>query len=181
MIDDLLFQLREFWRSRREEVHEQFDRTLPFGDYIVDRWDKALELGFGDGASIYDSSIVLGDVVVGEKTWIGPFVVLDGSGGLAIGKNCSVSAGVQIYSHDSVNWALSGGEQSYDYAKTRVGDNCYIGPNAIIAKGVSIGDRCIIGANSLVVCDIPSGSKAVGTPCRVIGTTDSRFVGPDDV
>jgi acetyltransferase-like isoleucine patch superfamily enzyme len=180
VIDDLLFQLKELWRNRRAEVNDRFNRTLPFGDYIVDRWDKASELGFGDGVSIYDSSIVLGDVVVGEQTWIGPFVVLDGSGGLEIGRNCSVSAGVQIYSHDTVKWALSGGEESYEYAKTQIGDNCYIGPNTIIAKGVSIGDRSIVGANSLVLSDIPSGSKAVGAPCRVIGATESRYIRPDD-
>ena len=33
----------------------------------------------------YDSVLVIGDVQVGKNTWIGPFVVLDGSGGLEIG------------------------------------------------------------------------------------------------
>lgn len=124
--------------------------------------------GFGEGTSIYDSALVLGDVKVGKKTWIGPFVVLDGSGGLTIGSNCSISAGVQIYSHDSVDWAVSGGTAPYVYAPTAVGDNCYIGPNTVIAKGVIIGERCIIGANSLVLRDLPAGSKAAGSPCRLI-------------
>jgi acetyltransferase-like isoleucine patch superfamily enzyme len=174
MIDDLLAQLKTLWKQRRIEIDDEFNRTLPFGDYIVDRWEKAEALGFGEGASIYDSAIVLGDVVVGEKTWIGPFVVLDGSGGLEIGSNCSISAGVQIYSHDTVNWAVSGGQQPYEYAKTRIGDHCYIGPNTVLAKGVSVGDRCVIGANSLVLSDIPSDSKAFGTPCRVNGSSDTQ-------
>ncbi len=180
MIDDLLSQLKELWQRRRVEIDEKFNRTLPFGEYVVDRWEKATVLEFGEGASIYDSSIVLGDVVVGNQTWIGPFVVLDGTGGLEIGKNCSISAGVQIYSHDTVNWAVSGGNSSYAYAKTRIGDDCYIGPNTIIGKSVSIGDRCVIGANSLVLSDIPSDSKAVGTPCRVIGATDALLTDLDD-
>ena len=173
-MSDLLSQLRHLWTTRRSEIDEEFARTVSFGDYIVDRWEKASALGFGDGASIYDSSIVLGDVSVGERTWIGPFVILDGSGGLEIGKNCSISSGVQIYSHDTIDWAVSGGEAPYDYAPTRIGDNCYIGPNTIIAKGISIGDRSIIGANSLVLSDIPSGSKAFGTPCRVMGGARSK-------
>ena len=48
---------------------------MPVGDYLVDRWEKARELGFGKGASIYDSAIVIGDVKVGEESWIGPNVI----------------------------------------------------------------------------------------------------------
>ncbi|HEY4942135.1 MAG TPA: acyltransferase [Rhizomicrobium sp.] len=181
MIDDLLAQLKSLWRSRRTEIDAKFKRTLSFGDYVVDRWEKAAALGFGEGASIYDSSIVLGDVKVGANTWIGPFVLLDGSGGLRIGSNCSISTGVQIYSHDSIAWAISGGVAKYEYTPTAIGDNCYIGPNVVVVKGVSIGDRCIVGANSLVTSDIPSGSKAFGTPCRVHGSSSDADGAPGDV
>lgn len=167
MFEELLLQLRDFWLSRRREVDARHKRTLPFGDYVVDRWAKARELGFGEGTSCYDSALVLGDVKVGRNTWIGPGVVLDGSGGLSIGSNCSISAGVQIYSHDSIQWALSGGAAGYDYAATTIGDNSYIGPQTVIAKGVRIGNGCLIGACSLVLTDIPDGATAYGTPCRI--------------
>ena len=169
MSEDLLAKLKAFWFARRRDVDRKFKRTLPFGDYVVDRWEKAQELGFGSGASIYDSALVLGEVRVGANTWIGPFVVLDGSGGLTIGASCSISAGVQIYSHDSIQWAISGGKAPYEYAATSVGDHCYIGPNTVIARGISIGPGCIIGANSLVKDDIPANSVAHGSPCRVVG------------
>lgn len=148
-------------------MNAEFNRTLPFGDYVSDRWEKADLLGFGEGSSIYDSSHVFGDVTVGRNCWIGPFTVLDGSGGLSIGDNCSISAGVQIYSHDTVQWAVTGGQADYEKAPTRIGSNCYIGPNTVIAKGVTIGDGCIIGAGSLVLTDIPAGSKAYGAPCKI--------------
>lgn len=166
----LLEQLQHFWRTRRREVDARFKRTLPLADYVVDRWEKARELGFGEGASIYDSSLVFGEVKVGAHTWIGPFTVLDGSGGtLEIGAHCSISAGVQIYTHDTVARSLSGGQVPIVTAPTRIGSNCYIGPNVVIAKGVTIGDGVVIGANSLVLKDIPSGCKAFGTPCRIVG------------
>ncbi len=161
---DLLEQL---WLERRQYINERWNRTMPFAEYIVDRWEKAKLLGFGEGASIYDSSMVFGDVQVGKKTWIGPNVILDGSGGLSIGNNCSISAGVQIYSHDSVQWANSGGKEPYEYSRTMIGNNCYLGPNVVVARGVTIGDCCVIGANSLVLKNIPDNSKAWGTPCTV--------------
>lgn len=169
MLENLLNDLRALWRSRRREVDARYRRTLPLADYVVDRWEKARELGFGEGTSIYDSALVLGDVKVGGNTWIGPSVVLDGSGGLSIGSYCSISAGVQIYSHDTVAWAVSGGVEKAKHASTKIGNNCYIGPNTVVAKGVTIGDGCVVGANSLVLHDLPPGVKAYGTPCRVAG------------
>lgn len=166
----LMQLLEKAWLHKRREVDAKWRRTLPFGDYVSDRWTRAAELGFGEGSSVYDSVLVLGDVQVGARTWIGPFVVLDGSGGLSIGDNCSISAGVQIYSHDSVQWAVSGGTAPYDRAPTRIGNRCYLGPNTVVAKGVTIGDGAVIGANSLVLSDIPAGAKAYGTPCRIVHT-----------
>lgn len=165
----MLESLRATWQQAQAAVSLRWKRTLPLGEYVVDRWEKARILGFGEGASIYDSAIVLGDVRAGRHTWIGPNVLLDGSGGLTIGDHCSISAGVQIYTHDSVRWATSGGTAAIERAPTAIGHRCYLGPNTVVAKGVSIGDGCVIGANSLVLADIPAGSKAFGTPCRVVG------------
>lgn len=152
----------------RDELKHKWGRVLSFGEELSDRWEKARYLNFGRGASIYDSALVFGDVEVGEKTWVGPFVLLDGSGGLKIGANCSISAGVQIYSHDSVKWALSKGKAKYDYAKVEIGDCCYIGPNAVISRGVVIGNYCVVGANGFVNKDIPDYSVVFGTPARVM-------------
>jgi acetyltransferase-like isoleucine patch superfamily enzyme len=165
----LLGELRALLAQEMSTVRGRWNRSLPFGDYIVDRWNKARELGFGDGSSIYDSALVMGDVRVGRNTWIGPFTVLDGSGGLKIGENCSISAGVQIYTHDTVRWATSGGKEPPERAPVCIGNRCYIGPNTIISRGITIGDGCVIGANSLVKNDIPSGMKAWGTPARCQG------------
>jgi acetyltransferase-like isoleucine patch superfamily enzyme len=167
-VSGLLEQLRAFFRARRDEIDAQFKRTLPFGDYVSDRWEKARMLGFGEGTSIYDSAHVFGNVTVGQGTWIGPFTILDGTGGgLSIGDHCSISAGVQIYTHDTVAWATSGAHHGAVHASTSIGSNCYLGPNTVVAKGVTIGDGATIGANSLVLSDIPAGATAHGNPARI--------------
>ncbi len=154
---------------RRDEIRQRWHRTLPFADQITDRWEKARYLGFGTGASIYDSALVIGDVSVGERTWIGPNCVLDGSGGLKIGSTCSISAGCQLYSHDTVAWAASGGTAKARHAATRIGDAVYLGPGTVVAAGSSIGAQSVIGAQSFVKGEIPAYSFAVGSPARVIG------------
>lgn len=153
--------------NERRKVNRLWNRVLPVGDYFSDRWEKASYLGFGPGTSIYDNVLVLGDVTVGANTWIGPNTILDGSGKLVIGDNCSISAGVQIYSHDTVQWSISGGTSEIEYSPTFIESNVYLGPNVVVQRGVRIGKGSIIGANSLVNGDIPPGSRAWGNPCRI--------------
>jgi acetyltransferase-like isoleucine patch superfamily enzyme len=84
----------------------------------------------------------------------------DGSGGeLSIGDQVDISAGVHIYTHDTVQRAISGGVASAEYAPTRIGSCVYIGPHSVIQKGVRIGDGVVIGAMSLVNRDVPSNTK----------------------
>ena len=147
---------------------KELDRSLPFADLLFDRWERAKLLKFGEGSSVYDSAHIFGDVKVGKNTWVGPFTILDGSGGLTIGDNCSISASVQIYSHDTVKWATSSGKEKYEYASTSIGNNCYLSPNTIIAMGVTLGDGCVVGANSFVNKSFPAGSKIAGTPAKLL-------------
>ncbi len=167
--DELFSLFKKLFFKQRDELNKKFKRVLPLNETLTDRWEKAKYLGFGEGTSVYDSTIILGNVKVGKNTWIGPFCMLDGSGGLMIGDNCSISTGVQVYSHDSVQWALSGGKSEYEYAPTVIEDNCYIGPNTIIAKGVIIKKGTIVGANSFVNNSFEANVKIAGSPAKIIG------------
>lgn len=141
------------------------DRFLSIPDYFIDRWERASLMGFGKDSSVYDSCLVLGDVRVGENTWIGPYTILDGSGEfLKIGNNCTISAGVQIYTHNSVDKTIYG--EAVKQSSVEIGNNCYIGPNSIVTMGVKIGNRVVIGANSLVTQDIPDDTKTYGLPAK---------------
>jgi acetyltransferase-like isoleucine patch superfamily enzyme len=161
---------REAYERREKELIEVYHRSLPFQDAMFDREERARKLGFGKGATIYNSALVYGNVTVGEGTWIGPYVLLDGSGGgISIGSTCSISAGVHIYTHDTVNWALSGGRQPYRRKPVKIGNCCHIGSQSVILAGVDIADRCVVAANSMVKSSVPPQTIVGGTPAREIG------------
>ena len=169
---ELREELRRLYDELRAQMRTDWNRDLPFEELLFDRWERARSLGFSEGSSIYHNSYVFGDVRVGRNTWIGPFTMLDGSGGLSIGEGCSISSGVHIYSHDTVRWAVSGGEVHAEQAAVSIGDFTYIGSQTVIAKGVSIGDHAVVGACSFVNRDIPPYTVAVGVPCRSVGSVE---------
>lgn len=156
----MIKKILEYLRQRKFELHR---RHVSVGDLLTDRWETAKFYGFGEGSSCYDNVLVLGDVSVGKNAWIGPNTILDGSGGLKIGNHVDVCAGSHIYSHDTVNRAITCGAKPIDFAPTIVGDGVFIGPNTVILKGVKIGDGAIIGAMSFVNKDVPAGGIWRGT------------------
>lgn len=150
-------------------MRDRWKRDLPLEELLFDRWERASSLGFGEASSIYHQSYVYGDVSIGEHSWIGPFTLLDGSGGLTIGDYCVISAGVHIYTHDTVTWAVSGGRMEYERAPVSIGECVYVGAQSVILKGVTIGAHSVIGAGSVVNRDVLAFTVAVGNPCRPIG------------
>ena len=166
---DLLADIRALLAKLRREMQEKYRRHVSTGDLLSDRWETARNLGFGEGSSCYDNVLVLGDVTVGKHCWIGPNVILDGSGGLTIGDHVDVCAGAQIYTHSTVRRAVSGGKEPVTHAPTRLGSQIYVGPQTVIAMGVTIGDGAIIGTMSLVDRDVPAGAKVWGIPAHQRG------------
>ena len=176
MTDDaqaIMASLRAAYLAREEELAEKWQRSLPFQDAMFDRWERARRLGFGEGASVYNSTCIFGRVAVGEGTWIGPYVILDASASeLSIGAWCSISAGVHIYTHDTVAWALSGGKRNAKIGPVRIGDCTYIGSQSVVVAGISIGRQVVVGANSFVNRDVPDRTVVAGSPASRIGRVE---------
>jgi acetyltransferase-like isoleucine patch superfamily enzyme len=160
----LLENLKNILKELRLEIFEKFKRHVAIGDLFSDRWETAKFYGFGHGTSCYDNVLIIGNVKVGNNTWIGPNVILDGSGDLCIGDYVSISSGVQIYTHNTVDWSVSLGKDSVKRKPTKIGSGVYIGPNSVIEMGVTIGDGAIIGAMSFVNRDVLAGEKYFGMP-----------------
>lgn len=113
---------------------------------------------------------VVGDPEIGEGCWIGAFTVLDGSGGLRLGRGVDVSSGAHIYTHSTARRCVSGrAHTEIDRAATTIGDHVFIGANATIMMGVSIGDRSVVAAGAVVVDDVAADTIVAGVPARRIG------------
>ncbi len=116
---------------------------------------------------------IVGKPDVGDGTWIGAFTVVDGSGGLRIGRGCDISCGAQIYTHSTVRRCVSG--RAYDHidrAPVVIGDHVFIGANAVVMMGVTVGDGAVIAAGAVVTHDVAAGSIVAGVPAVAIGRVE---------
>lgn len=88
---------------------------------------------------------------------------------IELGDDVTLAPRVHILAHDASTKTHLGYTK---IGRVTVGSRVFIGAESVILPGVTIGDDVIIGANSTVTRDIPAGSVAVGSPARVIGTTE---------
>lgn len=49
-----------------------------------------------------------------------------------------------------------------------IGDNVWVGENAVILGGVTIGDGAVVAANAVVTKDVPSAAIVAGIPAKII-------------
>lgn len=87
---------------------------------------------------------------------------------VSFGDNCFLAPNVAVYTAGHPVYPTTR-NSGYEYGKAvRIGDNVWIGGNAVICPGVHIGNNVVIGAGSVVTKDIPDWSIAAGNPCRIL-------------
>ena len=108
------------------------------------------------------------NIEVGENFFANYNLTVLDVGLVRIGNNVQIAPNVSIYTagHPVHPESRNSGYE-YGIAIT-IGDNVWIGGNAVIMPGVTIGDNVVIGAGSIVTKDLPSNVIAAGNPCRVI-------------
>jgi acetyltransferase-like isoleucine patch superfamily enzyme len=114
---------------------------------------------------------ITGQPQIGAGTWIGAFTLIDGQGGLSIGRDCDISSGAQILTHSTVRRCLTARKYArVDRRATVLEDHVFVGTRAVILMGSHIGHHSIIGAGAVVLegTRIPPYSLVVGVPARVV-------------
>ncbi|MDD4640936.1 MAG: acyltransferase [Bacteroidales bacterium] len=125
----------------------------------------------GRETTIEDFAVVnngVGDVFVGDRTRIGIGSVLIGP--VVVGNDVRLAQHVVAsglnHGYSDVNIPIW--KQPVSTAPIVIGDESWIGSNAVIVSGVTIGKHCVIAAGSVVTKNIPPFSIAAGNPAKVI-------------
>ncbi|WP_376747113.1 CatB-related O-acetyltransferase [Chryseobacterium binzhouense] len=118
-----------------------------------------------------------------DFSYISDFSVVNGT---EIGKYCSIGPNVRIgpgkhpthtivSTHPSIYSNPSNLLKNYSKAdhffyekKVVIGNDVWIGANAVILDGVKIADGAIVGANSVVTTDVEPYAIVIGTPAKIV-------------
>ena len=75
-----------------------------------------------------------------------------------IGKNCNVGTGVTVGREN----------RGKRLGVPTIGDNVWIGTNAVIVGNITVGNDCLIAPLAFVNFDVPPHSIVVGNPAKII-------------
>lgn len=94
---------------------------------------------------------------IGEGLYLGHWGALVINPKAKIGKNCNIAQGVTIGQQNR------GKNEGYPV----IGDEVWIGPNAVIVGNVNIGNNVLIAPNAYVNFDVPADSIVMGNPGKI--------------
>lgn len=105
-----------------------------------------------------------------SNSYIGPNVYISCQEHVSIGDNSLIAGGVSIFDNNHNFSSLDApiNTQGFNTNPVEIGNDVWIGQNAIILPGVKIGDQAIIGAGSIVTKDVPERAIIAGNPAKVI-------------
>jgi carbonic anhydrase/acetyltransferase-like protein (isoleucine patch superfamily) len=122
-------------------------------------------LRLGERSYVGAHAYLTGEVLVGANSTINPFAVVRG--------RITLGDGVRIGAHSSLlafNHGTAPDQPIYQQPHTSlgivVGDDVWIGSNALILDGVTVGSHSIIGAGAVVTKDVDEWAVVAGNPAR---------------
>jgi maltose O-acetyltransferase len=147
----------------REYKHQELKRQLKFVGSRV-RFKQDIRIDHPQNVSLCN------------KVYIGPNVLLDGRGGIAVGDNTTIGFNVVILSanHNYQSNALPYEHAVYIHKPVAIGRNVWIGANVLIVPGITIGDGAIIAAGTVVTANVEPLAIIGGQPNRIIKYRDKE-------
>ncbi len=141
----------------------------------------AIKIGKGSCISEFSTIIIHDDqnssfrgseLIIGKNTYIGEYNNIRAGGGrIVIGDKCLISQHITITAaNHSIHQGMYIVDQPWSTVNNYVviGNDVWIGANALVLPGVKIGNGAVIGGGSVVTKDIPANAVAVGNPAKVI-------------
>lgn len=158
----IIFLTQGFWAVFQYRIASMFYRNLNIP--ILRQLVLILCLGWQKIIEMITGISIPASVQIGSSFYIGHFGGIILNAKTRIGNNCNISQGVTI--------GVSG-----LYSKRGVptiGNNVYVGANAVIVGKVTIDDNVLIAANSLVNMDVSKDCIMMGVPAIKIADKGSK-------
>jgi len=110
----------------------------------------------------------VGDVVIGDHTRVGLHNTVIGP--VTIGSHVNLAQGITVtaLNHNFAEKDIRIDEQGVSTNPVNIGNDIWIGANAVILPGVTIGDHAVVAAGAVVTKDVPPHTLVAGVPAKII-------------
>lgn len=110
----------------------------------------------------------VGDVIIGDHTRVGLHNTVIGP--VTIGNHVNLAQGITVaaLNHNFAEKDLRIDEQGVSTNPVTIGDDIWIGANAVILPGVTIGNHSVVAAGAVVTKDVPPHTLVAGVPAKKI-------------
>ena len=108
------------------------------------------------------------DIEIGNNSGLGLNCRVTGP--LKIGDDVMMAPGVMIFTqnHETSDLSIPMRLQTAPKFKVTIGNDVWIGANAMILPGITVGNGCIIAAGAVVTHDVPDYAIVGGNPAKII-------------
>ena len=110
----------------------------------------------------------VGDIIIGEHTRIGIHNTIIGP--VTIGSHVNLAQGIVVtaLNHNFEDTTRRIDEQGISTQPVVIGDDVWIGANAVILPGVTIGHHVVVAAGAVVTKDVPDNCVVGGIPAKIL-------------
>lgn len=108
-------------------------------------------------------------LTIGKGSGLGAYSFIGAAGGVHIGENVIMGQRISFHSenHNFGSADLDIKFQGVTRQGIRVGNNCWVGANAVFLDGCEVGEGCVIAAGSVLRGKYPANSLIAGAPANV--------------
>ena len=135
-----------------------------------------------ENAFVHELAAVTGNVIIGEKVYIGPGAAIRGDWGEIIIKDgCNVQENCTIHVFPGKSVVLEKAAHIGHGAVihgANIGENTLIGMNSVIMDSATVGNECIVGALCFIKSEmqIPNRKLVVGNPAMIKGDISDEML-----
>ena len=135
-----------------------------------------------ESSFVHKLAAVTGNVIIGEKVYIGPGAAIRGDWGEIIIKDgCNVQENCTLHVFPGKSVVLKESAHIGHGAVIhggKIGNNTLIGMNSVIMDDAEVGDECIVGALCFIKAEmkIPNRKLVVGNPAIIKGDISEEMI-----
>lgn len=156
-------------RTSKEKKFRKLGRHMKIGKGLILNLPSVQDLEVGNSIDLRNYiSIWVGKgakLKLGNNVFLNNYCSINCLKDIEIGENTLFGEGVRIYDHNHQysyeNAHLDVNPREFTFGAVKIGQNCWLGSNVVVLKGVNIGDNSIIGAGCVIHKDVAANSVII--------------------